>query len=36
MSDQLFCSGIYKEGYGIIPKSIMRSSLSCGAKVLYA
>ncbi|HBJ1648216.1 TPA: helix-turn-helix domain-containing protein [Clostridium botulinum] len=36
MSDQLFCSGIYKEGYGIIPKSIMRSNLSCGAKVLYA
>ncbi len=37
MNDQLFCTGIYKEGYGIIPKSIMRSSvLSCGAKVLYA
>ncbi|UZP02312.1 helix-turn-helix domain-containing protein [Clostridium botulinum] len=36
MSDQLFCTGIYKEGYGIIPKSIMRSNLSCGAKVLYA
>ncbi|WP_252235544.1 helix-turn-helix domain-containing protein [Clostridium sp. CH2] len=36
MSDQLFCTGIYKEGYGIIPKSIMRSNLSCGAKALYA
>ncbi|MGN2369403.1 helix-turn-helix domain-containing protein [Clostridium botulinum] len=36
MSDQLFCTGIYKEGYGIIPKSIMRSNLSCGTKVLYA
>ncbi|NFF80417.1 helix-turn-helix domain-containing protein [Clostridium botulinum] len=36
MSDQLFCTGIYKEGYGIIPKSIMRSNLSCSAKVLYA
>ncbi|WP_252244518.1 MULTISPECIES: helix-turn-helix domain-containing protein [unclassified Clostridium] len=36
MNDQLFCTGIYKEGYGIIPKSVMRSNLSCGAKVLYA
>lgn len=37
MEDQLFCTGIYKDGYGIIPKAVMRDkSISAGAKVVYA
>lgn len=37
MNDELFCSGIYSEGYGIIPKSIMRNSnISISAKALYS
>ena len=37
MNDELFCSGIYKEGYGVIPKSVMRNSkLSLSAKAVYA
>jgi len=35
--DELFCTGIYKEGYGIIPKTIMRNKdISLGAKAVYA
>lgn len=35
--DELFCTGIYKEGYGIIPKKIMRNKdISLGAKAVYA
>lgn len=37
MNDELFCSGIYKEGYGVIPKSVMRNSkLSLSSKAVYA
>ncbi|CAI3557077.1 helix-turn-helix domain-containing protein [Clostridium neonatale] len=37
MNDELFCSGIYKEGYGVIPKLVMRNSkLSLSAKAVYA
>lgn len=35
--DTLFCTGIYKDGYGIIPKKVMRDkSISCDAKAVYA
>lgn len=37
MNDELFCSGIYSEGYGIIPKSVMRNSnISTSAKAVYS
>ncbi len=37
MNDELFCSGIYSEGYGIIPKSVMRNpSISTSSKAVYA
>ncbi|MEX0049560.1 helix-turn-helix domain-containing protein [Clostridium butyricum] len=34
--DELFCQGIYEEGYGMISQMVMRSELSIGAKALYA
>lgn len=35
--DELFCTGIYEEGYGVIAKQVMRdSNLSPGAKLVYA
>ena len=35
--DTLFCTGIYKDGYGIISKKVMRDkNLSISAKALYA
>ncbi|MFL0168265.1 helix-turn-helix domain-containing protein [Candidatus Clostridium helianthi] len=37
MNDELFCTGIYEDGYGVIPKQVMRdSSISTGAKLVYA
>lgn len=33
---KIVMEGIFKEGYGLIPKTVMRSSLSGGVKLLYA
>lgn len=36
MNDEFFCTGIYKDGYGIIPRVIMRNkNISLGAKAVY-
>ncbi len=35
--DTLFCTGIYKDGYGVIARKVMRDkSISCDAKAVYA